>query len=313
MSRIKKMKGNSAIYGRVNTCYTIGIVVPFDDYLLQYLASHTDQEKLSNTNFLDSMNSKESIGDIDRYIRYLALGIREPFELKSGSLAAISDGFFKHTWIEIGNYVYDVSFAGKWPKETYYRLFRPQNIVDIDLRTDKYLRELRANLIPSKKKSEDVHLKYVGWLAYTSALSKGENVDSPIFYSFPEDKESMKEKEPQERIIHTEVPLAHVEKVSYKIDPELNIIITEYGAFMGNTQLYINASQEEIEKCLKSETWKEYISMGYKLRVAPSFNNPEFMGVYLENWEEIRDLKGIVPGTLNAEYAFKNREGSILL
>lgn len=81
----------------------------------------------------------------------------------------------------------------------------------------------------------------------------------------------------------------------------LNIYITKYGAYMGNCSLKNDCSEEEKKKYLASKCWQEYISSGYKLVIGQSFNNPDCMAIYLENWNDLSLRKyGTVPGCVQA-------------
>lgn len=316
MSELSNMKQSLSTFRKISDLYNLGIVVPYEDYLIQYLATHTDKVNLPDTNFLDSLNSVESIGNCYRYTRYLALGLTEPFILIEGNLSSLYGGHFPHCWIETKDYVYDVGFAGKWPKSTYYNIFKPKQRKEMPLRKDPYLYQLRMGLTASKEESKDKHLKYIGWHGYTACVSQGNSVEKPVFHYFPEDKEKMDKKPVEQGHIETEIPIDKTEPMGYTIDPELNICITKYGAYMCNTPLYVDCTKEEIEEYLQGQMWQEYIKHGYKLVVKPAFNYPEFMAIYLENWQEIKEQRGTIPGTLTATYVYEkpdDRGGSILL
>ena len=87
------------------------------------------------------------------------------------------------------------------------------------------------------------------------------------------------------------------------IDYDLNIYITQYGGYMGDyISLGINCSEEEKTNALKSEYWQQYINSGYKLKIAPSFNNPNCMAVYVENWKDKKIHKyGTIKGCVRVE------------
>ena len=86
------------------------------------------------------------------------------------------------------------------------------------------------------------------------------------------------------------------------VHPNLNIYITNFGAWMSNCSLDLDASNEEKQKELLGRYWQEYISKGYNLVVAPSFNNPQCQAVYVSNWQEKVDPKyGVVIGCPKAK------------
>ena len=86
------------------------------------------------------------------------------------------------------------------------------------------------------------------------------------------------------------------------VHPSLNIYITNFGAWMGNCLLGLDCSNEETRKELLGRYWQEYISKGYNLVVAPSFNNPQCQAVYVSNWQEKVDSKyGVVIGCPQAK------------
>ena len=85
------------------------------------------------------------------------------------------------------------------------------------------------------------------------------------------------------------------------VEPTLNIYITMFGAWMGNCSLSINCTEKEKYQLLRSNYWQSFATQGYKLTVAPSFNNPDSMAIYLENWNDKRIQKyGTIPGCMQA-------------
>ena len=80
------------------------------------------------------------------------------------------------------------------------------------------------------------------------------------------------------------------------------LYVTKYGAYMGNSSLQLNCNEQEKTQALSSNYWQEYIKRGYKLNIAPSFNNENCMAVYLENWQEIKGDYGIVPGCIQNDF-----------
>lgn len=83
------------------------------------------------------------------------------------------------------------------------------------------------------------------------------------------------------------------------IHPDLNIYITNYGAYMGNCSLSINSNEEEKQKELSKNYWQDFISKDYKLVIEPSFNNPDCLAIYVSNWNDLNIQKyGTIPGCL---------------
>ena len=97
------------------------------------------------------------------------------------------------------------------------------------------------------------------------------------------------------------------------VHPELNIYITNFGAWMSNCSLGKECDEEEKGKKLSEKYWQEYIQKGYNLVIAPSFNNPQYQAVYVTNWQEVIDPKwGVVIGcpqakTNNSVFGSKRR------
>ena len=83
------------------------------------------------------------------------------------------------------------------------------------------------------------------------------------------------------------------------IHPDLNIYITNYGAYMGNCSLSINSNEEEKQKELSKNYWQDFIRKDYKLVIEPSFNNPDCLAIYVSNWNDLNIQKyGTIPGCL---------------
>lgn len=75
------------------------------------------------------------------------------------------------------------------------------------------------------------------------------------------------------------------------VHPELNIYITDFGAWMSNCSLEKECSEEEKGRKLSEKYWQEYTQKGYNLVIAPSFNDPQCQAVYVSNWQEVIDPK----------------------
>lgn len=86
------------------------------------------------------------------------------------------------------------------------------------------------------------------------------------------------------------------------VHPELNIYITNYGAYMSNCSLNTNSSDEEKKFELEKDYWQRYIADGYELVIAPSFNNPDCLAIYVSNWNDTSIHKyGTIPGCIQAK------------
>ena len=122
--------------------------------ILSYLNTHRDATNREiEANYLDSLNSSYSIGKCFRFSRYLALSMEgQNFKLCEGSLNAFNNGDFPHSWIEKGDYVYDVTFMGVWPKDVYYKLFMPSIEKVINLNADEAYQDYKKNTVESEKK-----------------------------------------------------------------------------------------------------------------------------------------------------------------
>lgn len=153
------------IFERINELIAECKIMPYDDYLLEFLANHTDVQNSSmiKTNYLDALCSTYSVGKNPKFSRYLALGMKEPFKLCTGTFNSVSVAN-KQTWIETEEFVYDVSFIGKYPKALYYELFEPINVETIDLNDDYDFKNIKN--IETKEKKGTYYLKYFNWHLY---------------------------------------------------------------------------------------------------------------------------------------------------
>lgn len=146
-----------------------GVVVPFDDYIIEFLATHRDASNSNiKTNYLDALNSNYSISKCYRFARYLSLCIQDGFVLNEGRISTLYKGEFPHSWIETEDSVYDTAFIGKWPKDLYYDLFKPVVEKVIDVETDEQCIQFRNCTVLSKEKSEMPFLSYINWYSYMS-------------------------------------------------------------------------------------------------------------------------------------------------
>ena len=155
------------ILHKINQLIDASIIVPYDDYLLKFLATNTNSsiKEMANTNYFDSLRSNYSLDKKGTFSRYLALGMREPFKLCTG-LFSVQDSDEKHTWIETEEFVYDVSFIGKYPKTLYYELFKPTDIETVDLEKDPDFKEYKCANVEVEKNDNDYNLKYFNWYIY---------------------------------------------------------------------------------------------------------------------------------------------------
>lgn len=91
--------------------------------------------------------------------------------------------------------------------------------------------------------------------------------------------------------------LSDLRAFSGYVHSELNVYITSYGAYMGNCSLDTDSTEEEKQAELSKCYWQKYVANGYKLVVAPSFNNPNHLAVYVNNWNDSNIHKyGTIPG-----------------
>ena len=190
-NRMELARKSLPIFEKVNEYTDEGIVVPYDDYLIKYLSTHTNKD-YKYDNYLDLLCSTRSMGNCYTYARYLALGMKGDYQLCEGNLSSLYDGYFPHAWVENDKYVYDVAFIGKWPKEVYYKLFNPIDVKIIDLENDKKFTKYKNNSIEAINKAECPFLKYIKWYGYMSNVLSGWPMDSPAFSVFPQDEEKMK-------------------------------------------------------------------------------------------------------------------------
>lgn len=184
-------KNNMTIYKKINEYIKEGVITPYEDSLLNYLSTHTDEsnDKIKS-NYLDALNSTYSISNCYIFARYLALAINKPFHLYEGKLTSLYEGEFPHAWIETEDSIYDVSFIGKWPKKIYYKLFQPKIENDVDLETDKKFNYYKCNNIETQKSSKLSVLKYIDWYGYMINASIPNPLGIPFYPSwnyFPRD------------------------------------------------------------------------------------------------------------------------------
>ena len=86
------------------------------------------------------------------------------------------------------------------------------------------------------------------------------------------------------------------------VHPELNIYITNYGAYMSNCSLNTNSSDEEKKSELGKDHWQRYIADSYELVIGPSFNDPDCLAIYVSNWNDTSIHKyGTIPGCIQVK------------
>lgn len=188
-------KEDLIIYQKINECISEGLVTPFEDDLLDFLANHTDKDNNNIKSYLSGLKSIYSISKCFRFSRYLALGMNQPFHLYEGRLNKLNNGDFPHALIETEDYVYDVSFIGKWPKKLYYQLFQPVIEKEIDLEHDEKYLEYKSNTIETQIQDEIPLLQYIDWYNYKRfALVPNPYVTiTPDWLYFPQDQEKLSE------------------------------------------------------------------------------------------------------------------------
>lgn len=181
------------IYQKINEYIVEGLVIPYDDDILYFLDTHTDINNKYIKSYLSGLKSTYSISKCYRFARYLALGINKKFHLYEGKLSKLSDSDFTHAWIETDNYVYDVSFIGKWPKKLYYQLFQPQVEKEIDLNNDEKYLEYKKNCQEIQNSNNHV-LQYIDWYNYMRFIMIPNPYISinPSWLYFPQDIEKVK-------------------------------------------------------------------------------------------------------------------------
>ena len=182
---------NIAIYLKINEYVKDGTVVPFENSLLNYLATHTDASNDNvEFNYLNALNSTYSISKCYLFTRYLALAMNKPFRLCEGKLTSLYEGEFQHAWIETDDSVYDVAFIGKWPKSVYYDLFQPVVEKDVNLDDDKEYNHYKRNNIKATIPALVPVLKYIDWYRYMRNAQIPYPSDitlSPSWRYFPKD------------------------------------------------------------------------------------------------------------------------------
>lgn len=163
------MKEDLKIYRQILEYCREGVVVPYDDYIIEFLATHRDASNSNiKTNYLDALNSTYSISKCYRFARYLSLCIKDGFVLNEGKLSTLYKGDFPHSWIETEDSVYDTAFIGKWPKDVYYDLFKPVVEKVIDVASDKQCIQFRNCTVLSDERSLSPFLSYINWYSYMS-------------------------------------------------------------------------------------------------------------------------------------------------
>lgn len=191
---------NLAVYEEINKFIRDGFVKPYEDSLLLFLANHTEKWTKHSKSYFELLTSTYSIGKCDMFARYLALGMEQPFHLYKGKLGSLYDGKMQHEWIETEDYVYDVTFIGKWPKDLYYHLFKPVVETEINLENDKEYLEYKSNTIEVTAVDQMPLLKYIDWHCYmlTASYAYTQYFGLPVFptwHHFPQDEERLKQKE----------------------------------------------------------------------------------------------------------------------
>ncbi len=153
------------IYKRFYDDINNGTVKPYELELQNDLRNHTDKNNINVINYLSALCSSYGIGKCYLFSRYLMLFLDpNEYSLKEGYLDSFKDRKFNHCWIEGEEYVYDVTFIGKWPKEEYYKVFSPIVEESIDLRKDDEFQRMMKNNICSV--DEYGTFCYVDWYNY---------------------------------------------------------------------------------------------------------------------------------------------------
>lgn len=186
-----KTNNDIMIYRMINEYVDKGLITPFEDNIIEFLATHTDQNNKNISNYLDGLNSNYSISKCYRFSRYLALAMDKPFHLYEGRIGNIQNGDCPHAFIETDNDVYDVTLIGKWPKELYYDLLNPIVETVVDLNSDERYQEYQKNTVEALNRNTQLALKYINWYTYMRHAEIPNPYFSlePTWLYFPEDQE----------------------------------------------------------------------------------------------------------------------------
>ena len=154
------------IYKKINICISLKLILPYDNEVISFLSSYGNNA--DSNSYLELLCSNKSIGKCYTYSRYVALAfisMNKNFKLYEGKLKNLRKGEFTHAWIEVDDFVYDVTFIGKYPKELYYRLFNPVIEKEIDISNDEKLKTIRENMISIQNPVEK-SFQYADWYEY---------------------------------------------------------------------------------------------------------------------------------------------------
>ena len=151
------------VYEGVNNRIQNQDVLPYEDELIEFLNTHSDDNESS---YMDKLCSYRSIGLDYRFSRYLLLYL-EKFggKLIDGRLDAFTSGKFNHCWVEVDDSVYDTTFIGKWNKDDYYSLFGVTQAKEVDVDNDvdfKIFKSKNHEFTPEEVKP----LSYFDWYSY---------------------------------------------------------------------------------------------------------------------------------------------------
>lgn len=151
------------VYEGVNTRMLNQDVEPYEEELVEFLNTHSDDNESS---YMDKLCSYQSVGLDFRFSRYLLLYLeRFGGKLYSGKLGAFTSERFNHSWVEVDDSVYDTTFIGKWNKDDYYALFGVTGEKEIDIDNDvdfKIYKSKNHEFVPEELKS----LSYFDWYSY---------------------------------------------------------------------------------------------------------------------------------------------------
>lgn len=151
-------------YKKINKNIISGLILPYEEDIVTFLSSHGNG--IDSNSYLELLCSSESVAKADTYINYLALAfinMNKPFKIYEGKVNLYKpDRDVTHTWIEVDDWVYDVTFIGKYPKELYYELFGPESKKEVDIESNEKLQEARKSMVLLSRKSSQ-HLQYPDW------------------------------------------------------------------------------------------------------------------------------------------------------
>ena len=172
-----------------------GNILPYDDDVISYLASHTSKDNLFGNylmcDYLDAMNN--SIQSIEEssltYARLIALGLKKPYTIHT---VKMDMAMFKnetnkridYSWVETEDGIYDPIFRGIWPKKLWEKSFHPNMNCALDEETEELLlQEIKDNTVETPNKY-DISLLSTGTMPGFPKEFFGAKSEDIHFYTF---------------------------------------------------------------------------------------------------------------------------------